>query len=77
MKVREGGWRLWIHRTVRQGFLLADNNETRDLERRVEVISPGTGGVFWEVCASFPASVRILWDNHREPGFEEWGLRNL
>lgn len=53
------------------------NHETHDTERRVEVISPGTGGVFWEVCVSFPASVRIVGDNHREPGSEEWGLRNL
>lgn len=54
----------------------ADNNETFDIERRVEVISPGTAGGFWEVSASFPASVRIVWDNHREPGFEELELRN-
>lgn len=45
-----------------RGFLLAGNDETRDLERRTEVISPGTSGVFWEVRVSFPASVRILWD---------------
>jgi hypothetical protein len=70
-RVMEGGWRLWLHRTVQQRFLLAENKETCDLERRVEVISPGTGGAFWEACASFPASVRILWDNRREPGFEE------
>lgn len=54
---------MWTHRTAWQRLLLSDNNETHDLESRVEVISPGTGGVFWKVCASFPESCGITTGN--------------